>query len=134
MLIVWNDSYSVEVPEIDAQHKRLVDMTNELNDALVKGQGKEATEKILNGLVDYTVSHFNSEENLLEKYGYPETFGHKKAHKEFIAKVSKFKEDFDNGEAMLSTEVVNFLCDWLVDHIKGEDQKYSEFLSKKINS
>jgi hemerythrin-like metal-binding protein len=133
MLIVWNDSYSVEVPEIDVQHKRLVDMTNELNDALVKGQGKEATEKILNGLVDYTVSHFNSEENLFDKYGYPEAFGHKKAHKEFIAKVSKFKEDFDNGEAMLSTEVVNFLCDWLVEHIKGEDQKYSEFLSKKIN-
>jgi hemerythrin len=57
-LITWNDSLSVKVAEIDEQHKKLIAMINELNDAMRLGKGKDVLGKIVNGLVTYTTTHF----------------------------------------------------------------------------
>jgi hemerythrin-like metal-binding protein len=131
MSITWDDSFSVNIAEIDEQHKKLVSMVNELNEAMKQGKGNEVIGEILDGLVEYTVTHFATEENLFDTYGYPQTLIHKKIHSDFVAKVSDFKGQFDKGAIMLSMDVMNFLSDWLVAHIKGEDQKYSGFLNEK---
>ena len=130
-LITWNDSFSVNVAEIDKQHQSLVQMMNELHDAMRQGKGKNVEGQIIAELVRYTVTHFNKEEKYFDQFGYPEKESHKKEHTYFVKKVSDFKNGFDEGRLGLSVQVMNFLSDWLQKHIKGTDKKYSHFFNEK---
>jgi len=130
-LIKWDDSFSMHVVKIDQQHKTLVSMINELNDAMRQGKGKDVLGKIMNGLISYTATHFKTEEDYFNQFGYPEADSHKKEHIAFVQKVSEFKDGFEKGKLSLSIEVMNFLCDWLQNHIKGTDKKYSQFFNEK---
>jgi len=128
--INWDDSFSVNVKEIDAQHKKLVNMLNELYDAMRQGKGKEILGKTISGLIEYTDVHFKTEEKYFDKFGYPETEQHKKEHSDFVQKVLDFKKDFESGKLTLTVKVMNFLKEWLQNHIKGSDKKYSAFFNE----
>lgn len=130
-LIQWNDSLSVDIVEIDRQHRKLIALINELGDAMRQGQGRTVVGKIISGLRSYTETHFKTEENYFKAFGYPETAGHVKEHAAFVVKVTEFQNGFDKGDLALSVEVMNFLSEWLRHHIKGEDGKYSPFLKAK---
>lgn len=130
-LINWNDSFSVKVAEIDEQHKELIAMINELNEAMKTGKGKDAAGKIVSKLIKYTASHFKTEEDLFAKYSYPDADSHKREHAAFVKKVSEFKEGFEKGKLSLTMEVMSFLSDWLKLHIMGTDKKYIQFFNDK---
>ena len=130
-LINWSDSLSVNVNEIDLQHRKLIDMINELNEAMKIGKGKDSLGKIINGLISYTATHFKTEEQFFDKFGYPDTVNHKKEHVAFVKKVTDFKIGFEKNNLPLTVEVMNFLSDWLKNHIKGTDKKYSAFFNQK---
>lgn len=129
-LLTWSDKYSVGVRELDEQHQKLVAMINELHDAMKAGQGKTALAQILQSMAEYTQSHFAAEEKYMTRFQYPEYVDHKLAHQQFIWKVSDFREAFDKGQASLSLEVMNFLKDWLSQHIVGVDKRYGPFLNQ----
>jgi hemerythrin len=130
-LIQWNDSFSVNVVEIDRQHQKLVGMLNDLGDAMHQGKSKDVLGKIINGLVDYAVTHFKTEEKYFDQFKYPASNSHKKEHIDFTKKVAEFKAGFDAGKLALSIEVMNFLSDWLQTHIKGVDKEYGPFFNAK---
>ena len=130
-LIRWNDSFSVNVGKIDREHQKLVEMVNELTDAMKKGHGRDVIGEILNGLIAYTASHFQTEETYFRQVKYPYTEEHKKEHAAFVQKVTEFKREFDAGRATVSVNVLQFLSKWLQTHIKGADQKYSSYLNEK---
>jgi hemerythrin len=127
----WDDSFSVSVTEIDRQHQKLVSMINELDGAMRQGKGKDFLGKIINDLIDYTATHFKTEEKYFDQFGYPETDSHKKEHTAFVQKVSDFKDGFEKEQLTLSIGVINFLSDWLQNHIKGTDKNYSQFFNEK---
>ncbi|MGK9367336.1 bacteriohemerythrin [Melioribacter sp. Ez-97] len=130
-LINWNDTYSVRVKVLDSQHKKLVDTINLLYDAMKQGKSNEVLAKIIYDLIGYTKTHFKSEEDLFEKYNYPNKLSHKKEHDDFVNSVGKFYEDFQNNRAGLSLEIMNFLTNWLTKHIKGSDKAYSKFINEQ---
>lgn len=130
-LINWNDTYSVKVRMLDNQHKRLIEIINTLHDGMKTGKSNEILGKIIFDLIGYTKTHFQSEEDLFEKYNYPNKVLHKKEHDEFVKTVGKFYEDFKSGRTGLSLDVMNFLTNWLTKHIKGSDKAYSNFLNEK---
>ncbi|WP_446012052.1 bacteriohemerythrin [Candidatus Electrothrix sp.] len=129
-LIKWNDSFSVNVSRIDREHKKLVEMVNELTDAMKEGHGKDVLGEILDGLIAYTASHFQTEENYFQQVKYPGAAEHKKEHVAFVQKVTEFKKEFDAGRATVSVNVLQFLSKWLQTHIKGADKEYSSFLNE----
>jgi hemerythrin len=129
-LIQWNPSYSVKVGEIDSQHQKLIVMINELNDAMLKGKGKDILSPIIDGLIAYTQVHFSKEELLFDKYQYPDAAAHKAEHVAFVKKVSDFRDGFRKGQMNLTINIMDFLSDWLVKHICGTDKKYSDFFNK----
>jgi len=129
-LIKWNDKMSVKVEEIDIQHKKLVDLLNALHEAMLNRQSKEALGKIISELVNYAAVHFKTEEKYFDQFGYPETEEHKKEHKDFVEKVLDFQKGYEEGRLMLSMDILNFLKDWLYNHIMGSDQKYSNFFNR----
>ena len=130
-LIKWDDSFSVNVVEIDRQHQKLVNMINDLNDAMHQGKGKDILGKIISGLISYAGTHFKTEEKYFDRFGYPETNSHKKEHSDFVQNVSEFKNKYDSGALTLSIEVMNFLNNWLQNHIKGSDKKFGPFFNEK---
>jgi hemerythrin len=130
-LITWGDKLSVNVAEIDKQHQKLIAMINDLDDAMRKGKGKEILSKIISDLMDYTRSHFALEEKYFDRFGYAETESHVKEHQVFVDKVSDFQIKYDTGRIGLTTDIINFLSDWLKKHIMGTDKKYSPFFNEK---
>ncbi|MGQ9812342.1 MAG: bacteriohemerythrin [Dissulfurimicrobium sp.] len=129
--ISWGPNFSVGVSKLDEQHKKLVKMVNTIYDAVNTGKGKEVAGKVLNELVEYTAYHFKTEEDLFQKYGYPETKEHMAIHANLVKKVLDFKAKFDNGQASLDFELLNFLKNWLANHICITDKKYGPFLISK---
>ena len=126
-LIQWSDALSVKVDEIDRQHQKLVASINALNDAMRAGKGKAALSATVTGLTNYVAEHFATEERYFAKFSYPEAENHIKEHVRFVQKVGDFKKEFDEGRMGLSIEVMNFLSDWLKNHIQGSDKKYAPF-------
>jgi hemerythrin len=125
-LITWNDQLSVNIAIIDSQHQKLVEMINRLHDAMKAGEAKDSLKTIVAELMQYTGSHFQTEERYFDQFGYSDTAAHKKEHADFVAKVSEFKDGLDTGALTLSIEVMQFLSNWLKSHIKGTDQQYVE--------
>ena len=130
-LLSWKAEYSVNIKEVDDQHKKLIEMINELNDAMGQGKAKDVLGAILGRLVSYAASHFAMEERLLQAHGYEEYQDHKEKHEKMTAKVLELQRQFKDGKAAMTIEVMNFLKNWLDKHILGTDMKYSAFLNSK---
>jgi hemerythrin len=130
-LIEWNDDFSVRIEEIDNQHKKLIEIINELHYAMRERKAKEALGNIINGLVDYAVVHFSTEERYFDQFNYLSSGSHKKEHRGFMDKVNEFKTGFENGKIMLSLEIMDFLKDWLIKHIQKIDMAYAPFFHEK---
>lgn len=128
-LINWDDSFSVKVAEIDSQHKKLVQLINDINDAMKQGKGKEVIGNVLNELINYTAVHFKTEEKYFDQLNYTETATHKLEHSNLVKKVVEFRTEFQNGRQSMTIDVLNFLVTWLKNHILIEDMKYSKFFN-----
>jgi len=130
-LMPWSSSLSVDIKQIDEQHKKLVGMVNELHKAMKLKKSNSVMGVILDRLVDYTASHFATEEKLFAQFGYPEEKAHVELHRKLVTQVVDIQKKFKAGDAMLSMELMTFLKDWLVKHIQGTDKKYSSFLRER---
>ena len=127
----WKPEYSVHIPGIDAQHKRLFALVAELHTAMSQGKGKTVLQSALTSLVDYTKAHFAAEEQLMRKYGYPEFAVHKAQHDELTSQVLDFQQKFLRHETVMTVDLMIFLKTWLQNHIIGSDQKYSAYIRSK---
>ena len=127
----WDDSFSVGVKKIDDQHKRLLHITTDLYNAMAKGQSRDVMGGVLQELVSYTKEHFRTEEDLFDQTGYPESGLHKTEHSLFVDKAGGYLSDFNEGKPVVSIELLEFLRDWLIGHIKGTDMKYSAFFNEQ---
>ncbi|MCL2875544.1 MAG: bacteriohemerythrin [Betaproteobacteria bacterium] len=127
----WSDELVLGIDSIDKQHRWLVDTTNRLHDELAFRYPKqEELEKILEGLMEYAINHFIVEEDLFNRYGYPEERVHRARHDEFSRYVLQLLLKCERGE-QVSDEVLEFLRTWLVKHILTEDKAYVPFLKEK---
>jgi hemerythrin len=130
-LIKWDDQFSVKNAKIDSQHQTLINMINDLHDSMMAGKSKDVLEKTIQGLIRYASEHFSTEEQMFLQYSYPDAASHQQEHKKFIETIEGFSQDFLVGKIGLSIQVMNFLSDWLKNHIMGCDQKYVPYLSGK---
>jgi len=130
-ILEWNDSLKVNIRQIDEHHKQLVSYINELYRAMKGGKPRQVSGKILGDLINYTAYHFQYEEGLFDQYGYPETVQHKELHKKLVAKVVDFQKQFEQGDSKLEMSLMEFLKDWLVNHIMKTDKRYVAFLHEQ---
>jgi hemerythrin len=127
----WNDKLLLNQSSIDNQHKKLVNLINELYDAMGTGSAKDKMGKILNELISYTKTHFGDEEKTMELNNYPGIGVQKAQHQAFVEKIESTYAEFQKGNNYLSVAVMNFLKDWLNKHIMDLDQQLGAFLAAK---
>jgi len=127
----WKDEYSVKVSIIDQQHKKLIDLLNALYDGLRAQKAKDIVGRILGDLVSYTEVHFATEERLMKTHGYTGYLQHKVEHDSLTKKVVDFQKEFNEGKTSIPVELMQFLRDWLSNHILGSDKRYSSFFQSK---
>lgn len=128
-VMTWNGALSTGHAQIDEQHRRLIDLANQLNEMMQRGAAREGTVAVLDELIRYTAFHFEFEETLMKKSNYPDFFRHQQEHKKLVADVLARKERFDRGEA-LSSDLLSFLRDWLVSHIMKTDKALARALKQ----
>lgn len=130
-LFEWTDEYSVNVRKLDDQHKKLVEMVNDLDDAIRKGNDDAVLRDVLKRLLDYTAYHFVTEEKLLEQYEYPDLLRHRNDHNTLSWRVLDLRSRYEAGDGVDAREVLDFLTGWLKNHILYSDKQYGAFLNSK---
>ncbi|MBN1251511.1 MAG: hemerythrin family protein [Bacteroidales bacterium] len=129
--IKWTNDYSVDIQSIDDQHKTLFVMINDYYEAVRQKQSNQGLKILIGKLLNYTNFHFKNEERYFDKFLYSQAESHKKLHQVYISKIEEVKNRLENNKMVLPVEVGTFLRDWLYQHIKVEDKKYSAFLKEK---
>lgn len=126
--IVWDEKLSVEVDEIDEDHRRLIDLFNLLSKAVAKGDGADYIDALLEELISCTIWHFRHEERLMIRYKFDGFESHKTEHQELIDSVRELQAKFHNANKQLTTENIEYLEDWLTGHIMGQDMRLGFYL------
>lgn len=127
--ITWGPQLETGIGVIDRQHQHWVDLFNELSAAVEQGRGEAEVGKTLDALLDYSVSHFRTEEGLMARHGYDDLERHRAEHKIFTDQIRIFKERVELAQWSLSLEVLEYLRDWLVEHVTATDRGYIPTLS-----
>ncbi len=129
-MITWREDFRLGIDEIDKQHKRLFDIANEAYDLL---KNEFAIDKydhivdIIKELKDYTIYHFDYEENYMKSIGFKKLLSHKVLHDDFKEKINNIDLDkIDQNQDEYIKDILNFLVDWIEKHILKDDRLYAE--------
>ena len=123
-LLIWQDDMDTGIDIIDGQHRRIVEMINHLH-ITQKSMERFAVGEVIDELVDYTLSHFAFEEELMEEAGYPFSAAHKRVHEVFTKRVSEYRLRFEAGEDIVD-DLRSMLSRWLFNHIRNDDRSYTD--------
>lgn len=104
---------------VDHQHRNLIDMINQLEEAVEQGRGREGVDRLLNFLGDYAAKHFSMEEKLMTATHCPAAEKNREAHKAMFETYKKWRANYDQHgfDPKLVIELKNILSEWLVQHI-----------------
>lgn len=129
--IFWQDVPKVGIPIIDSDHKKLVEIINQLYySIIVEKLNKPALLNILLELFDYTVHHFKTEENIMQNYDMPGREEHKIYHDNLQNQVLDFASIFFEYDVDVRKDLLDFLKQWLVVHIEKSDRLIADFIHK----
>lgn len=126
MAIIWDEAHSVNVKEIDDQHKYFINLLNEFYRYIAENKDRDFLGENLVKLIDYAKEHFATEEKYFDLFNYENTVEHKEEHRQLENKVADFYQEFLENKKDISVEIIDFLEDWLVDHLDTQDKKYTK--------
>lgn len=127
--ITWKDYYSVGHESIDAEHKQIIGLINELYEAKQKGVDYKVIKPLLDRLVQYAVNHFQHEEEIMLAHQYPDFAQHKALHDKLRKNTIALR---DNANLMTGRDLLAFLKDWWCNHIQDQDKKFAPYLKALV--
>lgn len=130
--LIWDNSLSVQVQEIDEDHQKLVQLFNILNHSVEEGDASDYIEAVLEELICLTAWHFRHEERLMLKYGYEKIEEHKTEHQELIESARALQQKFLQESMSVSSDDIEFLENWLTGHILGADMELGSYLGEAM--
>lgn len=132
--IVWTDQLRVGNAAIDTEHQKLIHICNALIDAMQHGLPKPQFTKILSELREYTVFHFNNEEEYMRSIKYPGLNQQIDEHNQLKRRVKDLQSSVFRGEKISHDELRATLKEWLIGHILNSDLKIRDFLQAHSSS
>jgi hemerythrin len=132
-LMKWNKKYVLGIAVIDAQHKQLFRLNDELEAGLQSGIRPEELSALLTRLGEYAVRHFILEEKHMSATEYPGLTEQQEAHRTFVARFAEIRDDFTRDG--LTGTVINTLhrelIDWIREHITIMDQQFGKYYNER---
>ncbi len=130
-LIEWTGALSVGFKEIDNDHQRLVEIINDLSDAIEQKRDHDHLKETLGELIEYTAWHFRHEERLMQVNGYDDMTSHQEKHTDLAGQAVEIQGKFEAGDDSALEVLMPFLKDWLTEHIQETDKKLGQFLAEQ---
>jgi len=130
-IFTWSDSFLVRIQEIDDHHKHLVSLLNLTYDCFINNSSGHEIDSLVEDLIQYASYHFQAEVSSMTENDYPFLSEHQLEHDCFTRQALAFKALLHSGETAIELEILQFLKDWLADHILNSDKKYGYFVSSK---
>ncbi len=136
-LAQWKDEYATGISVIDAQHQRLFEAINRMEDAFQAGTQEDEARESLVFLAQYTKEHFDTEEAYMRELGYPLLTFHQEEHAALVAKIQLLQRKVDEDltipahMADFAAHMANFAADWLAHHINEADMGYVQFARER---
>ena len=121
-LLDWNGQLKLGHAQIDADHKKMVELLNRMHDAAATDKGSKICSRILSDLIAYSRSHFALEEQLMAIERYPQREQHKAEHEALIREVVELRVRLDRGTAAPDAALFEGLKHWVTEHIQGSDR------------
>lgn len=133
MLKDWSDDYLLGVEDIDAQHKGFFEATHRLYDSILDCEGEKAVEEALEFLRGYAAQHFQAEEALMQRHGFPGLESHKQLHVAFFEALDMLLDELRvfGPSQDLANRALEVAQEWLIDHIIDEDSQYATYIKRQ---
>ncbi|MGE0108961.1 MAG: bacteriohemerythrin [Bdellovibrionales bacterium] len=130
-LASWDESLSVNDAEIDGHHKNIINQVNSFYDKMMKGDGLSGSVQMLNTLGSSLKKHFEHEEGLMSRVGYPDLAEHRRQHEEALRTYNRLRPNVESNKAGATKELFEFVAFWMKDHIGKHDKVMAEFVRKQ---
>lgn len=124
-VIQWNAELETGIEAMDEQHRRLIEIYNELYAAMMRGKAHKHMHETLDALISYTELHFQAEEAYMESVGFEDRERHAVEHRQLLDKVKLFQRKLALDQERITKPVMKFLEFWLRSHIQGKDMEYA---------
>ena len=121
--IEWRDAFKINLPLIDQEHRHLFTLVKALNLASV--------DQTVDELLDYVVTHFTHEQELMEQHRYPAFEEHLKLHESFSASVADFLSSGEPWTEQRIQDLRRFLNRWLIGHIMTHDLRFGKWMETR---
>lgn len=131
----WQESYSTNIKAFDDDHHKLITLLNSLYADVYEcqniSQKQPLIEKALAELIDYSCYHFETEEEMMLKYEYPDYITHKEEHTQFKLQITQWMEQSKDGSLIWTFPLLNFIKDWISSHVLNTDKQYGPYLNER---
>lgn len=128
MSLEWKNEFSVNVPNVDNQHRKLIELLSNLDEAMKRGGEKQILDQTLAVVIRYTRYHFDTEERLMVATRYPGIANHTKEHEMLLRTIVEFERMHQRGAVEFTRSIMGFLEEWLVTHMLRIDKPMGEYL------
>lgn len=129
--IQWTDALTMGIQTLDQQHKGLFELYEGLCAAQSEAGPTCTSQELLEALRAYAEDHFHIEEGYMQAFGYPDFDAHTAEHEAFLLDMGRFEAACDSGDASVQ-DMLDYLGNWLVEHIQGVDMKMGRFLEEHL--
>ncbi len=131
MRFEWSEGLSTGVEAIDKVYRELFTRFNRLIQACDQGSGRDEAVKMIDFLNVHMLEHFRIEEDLQQKYGYPDIECHRKEHLSLLLELDHLQQQLaEMGPIPKLVALTNqMVAVWLIDHISRQDADFARFLS-----
>lgn len=121
----WDPNFETGLPGVDKQHRRLVELLNELANRIASGASFEHWKDVFEGLTAYAAEHFADEEALWHQYMAMDATAaarHKETHDQFVHHIAALQGLRNDSVFGRAEDTLAFLVRWLASHILGSDR------------
>jgi hemerythrin len=129
VLIDWRKEFETGIPDVDYEHRELIELINTVHDRLQAGADRELIIEQLGEIYARIAGHFALEERIMRDRGYDEYRGHKADHEHLLDEIRDFMDTYEDGEVFDEEAFARALSDWFTVHFKTKDARFHKRLS-----
>ena len=129
-MIEWEDKFSVGISIIDEQHKKLIESINKVRMVEMSSNSPKDVLAILDQMTEYILKHFETEEHYMKEFDFPGFQSHRNEHIDFTNTTIDYKIRAVGGDYKIINEIIEYLMEWIVNHIQVTDRQYIDCFKK----